>query len=274
MKFFVVIIIIVAAIIFLTAINPTKLYFREEGDKVATQPSDTDSHKFSFEPDPVDGVLVERGRNAYQAYGCWRCHSLGEDEEPGFGDEFNQGPDLEYVGSRLTKDQILESIISPNSSIPEPKDRYSVAGVSKMPSFNDPQALKDINDIAYFLSHSKIKHEEPSADSFIQLNDQSYVEVFQNSDEIFLLYFWAEWCFACHEIEPVLRNLAHQFNGKLKMCKISIDDNPILVQNYVPDLMFPCLVLVKRGNVISRIYGAQGQDDIELYFKNWIESYL
>lgn len=225
-------------------------------------------------PEVFDAEIAGRGESAFYAYGCWRCHSMGNDEVPGMRDELNLGPDLEDVGHRLSGHQIMEAIIFPNSTIAEPRELYSIDGLSRMPSFNDPAALKDINDIVYFLQHSKVEKKPSAAKQFHHVADQSYKEVIKESQEVLLFYFWAEWCFACHEIEPALVSLVPEFSGKVKFCKIAIDDNPLLIQEFVPDLQFPCMVMIKQGKVLDRIYGAQGQDDLEEFFRKWINSKL
>jgi len=94
------------------------------------------------------------------------------------------------------------------------------------------------------------------------------------ADGLVLLDFWAEWCVPCHEIDPVLAGLAPDYHGRVKICRINVDDNPDLVVEYVPDNIFPCLILMRNGELLDRRYGADPRMAIEPFFRKWFEQYL
>jgi thioredoxin 1 len=182
------------------------------------------------------------------------------------------GPDMADVGSRLNAEEILQSILRPNIAIAEPKEKHMVDGVSRMPEFEDPLAKDDINDIVLFLSQCKL-HAIPET-MVVEVTSENYNEIVENSNGLVLLDFWAEWCFACLEISPILDEIAPEYQDRIKFCKIEVDENPLLVEKFVPDVMFPCLVIVKDGKVVDRKYGMGGAQDPRLFFKDWFASFL
>ncbi len=67
--------------------------------------------------------------------------------------------------------------------------------------------------------------------------------------------FWAEWCAPCRAITPILEQLASDFEGKVKVVKINVDENPDLAQNYGVQAI-PTLLIFKNGQTVDRIVGA------------------
>jgi len=218
-----------------------------------------------------NAVAIGAGKAAFYDAACWRCHSLGDEELPGNPDFENQGPDLMFVGDRLNGDAILQSIIHPNKTIAEPaKDHSDPAGNSKMPSFADTLSPDAIENIVLYLSTNRLPTERSGA---IDVTTETFDAEVLQADILVLLDFWAEWCVPCHEIDPVLEKLAPEYRGRVKICRINVDDNPDLVADYVPDNIFPCLILMKNGQLLDRQYGTDPTMAIEPFFRKWFSGY-
>jgi len=93
------------------------------------------------------------------------------------------------------------------------------------------------------------------SDAIVHVSDASFEQDVLSSDLPVLVDFWAEWCGPCKMIAPVLDELAGEYAGKLKICKVDVDANP-----EVPGKFgirgIPTLILFKDGNAEATKVGA------------------
>jgi len=71
--------------------------------------------------------------------------------------------------------------------------------------------------------------------------------------------FWAEWCGPCKMIAPILNELAREYDGKLRITKLDVDENPATAMAYGV-MSIPTLILFKDGKPVERIVGLQPKD--------------
>ena len=76
-----------------------------------------------------------------------------------------------------------------------------------------------------------------------------------------LLDFWAEWCGPCKAISPIIEELASELDGKAKIGKVNVDENPEITNNF-NILNIPTLILVKDGEEAERIVGMNPKAEI------------
>ena len=73
--------------------------------------------------------------------------------------------------------------------------------------------------------------------------------------------FYADWCGPCKMMSPLMEKLSSEYEGKVKFCKINVDDEEELaIQNSVQSI--PLFVLYKDGQVIDKAVGARAEDEM------------
>jgi len=82
----------------------------------------------------------------------------------------------------------------------------------------------------------------------------------EKSDVPVLIDFWAEWCGPCRAIIPTLEQLADDYDGKLKVAKVNVDENRELAQKYGVRSI-PFLMIIKNGEVVETMVGALGKPE-------------
>lgn len=77
-----------------------------------------------------------------------------------------------------------------------------------------------------------------------------------NSDQPVVLDFWAEWCAPCRAISPILKQLAEDYDGKVKVVKMNIDENPKTPGKYGVRAI-PTVLAFQNGQVVEQLQGAR-----------------
>ncbi|HXQ23323.1 MAG TPA: thioredoxin [Candidatus Acidoferrales bacterium] len=88
-----------------------------------------------------------------------------------------------------------------------------------------------------------------------QVSDDAFEREVLKSDVPVLIDFWAPWCGPCKAIAPVVEDLAKEYEGRLKVVKMNVDDNPQTPSRYGVRGI-PNLILFKGGQVKDQIVGA------------------
>ncbi len=96
-----------------------------------------------------------------------------------------------------------------------------------------------------------------ASDKVQQVSDADFDSVV-GSETPTLIDFWAPWCGPCKAIGPVVEDLAAEYEGKVNIAKMNVDDNPATPGKFGIRAI-PTLILFKSGEVVDQITGAVGK---------------
>lgn len=85
-----------------------------------------------------------------------------------------------------------------------------------------------------------------------------------NSKVPVLVDFWAAWCGPCKMISPHIKSIAKEWEGKLKVCKINVDDAQDIATTYTV-MSIPSLMIFKEGKVLEKRVGVMSKKDLDKF---------
>ena len=102
--------------------------------------------------------------------------------------------------------------------------------------------------------------------SEINLTSKNYDEEVVKSQIPVLIDFWATWCGPCRAMMPVIEKIANENEGKIKVCKVNVDEESELASKF--DVMsIPTFVAIENGKVIGTSLGVQSKEEILQLFE-------
>ena len=94
-----------------------------------------------------------------------------------------------------------------------------------------------------------------------EVTDDSFALEVLESEKPVLVDFWADWCGPCRMIAPSVKAIADEYEDKLRVAKMDVDENPMTPGRYAI-VGIPTVMLFKGGEVVERITGALPKDRI------------
>jgi thioredoxin 1 len=96
----------------------------------------------------------------------------------------------------------------------------------------------------------------------VTLTQDNFAQQVSQSSTPVLVDFWAEWCGPCKMIAPLLDELADEYQGKVKIGKVNIDEQQSLATQYGIRAI-PTLLLINKGQVAEQMVGAKSKRDLK-----------
>jgi|TARA_B100001971_G_scaffold85216_1_gene78770 thioredoxin 1 len=101
-----------------------------------------------------------------------------------------------------------------------------------------------------------------SSEKVVTITDAEFESSVLQSDKPVILDFWAEWCQPCKMLSPTVEAIAGEYEEKIKVGKLNVDDNPNVATKYgirgIPTLLF-----FKGGEVVQQMVGVKSKAEIK-----------
>lgn len=95
----------------------------------------------------------------------------------------------------------------------------------------------------------------------IEVNDTNFKQEVLESELPVLVDFWASWCGPCHMVAPIVEEIAEEYEGRLKVCKLNVEEAPQTASSY-GIMSIPTLAVFKNGKVVDKVIGALPKSEL------------
>ncbi len=96
----------------------------------------------------------------------------------------------------------------------------------------------------------------------VHVTEQSFDQEVVKAETPVLVDFWAEWCGPCRLVAPIVEDFAREYEGKLKVAKVDVDDNQNLAMKF-NIMSIPTLGVFKGGQLVERIVGYMPKGELK-----------
>lgn len=101
-----------------------------------------------------------------------------------------------------------------------------------------------------------------ASEKVLVITKDNFENEVMKSDKPVLVDFWASWCGPCMAIAPIIVTLADEYDGKMKVCKVNVDNEGELTKKYRV-MSIPTILIFKNGEVVDKIVGSRSKSEFE-----------
>ncbi len=96
----------------------------------------------------------------------------------------------------------------------------------------------------------------------LEIEDSNFQNVVLESDTPVVVDFWAPWCGPCRIVSPIVEELSHDYNGKVRFVKMNTDENELAPMQFGIQVL-PTLVIFKDGREVNRLIGFSPKEQLK-----------
>jgi len=98
------------------------------------------------------------------------------------------------------------------------------------------------------------------SDKIVNITNDTFEEIVLKSSKPVVVDFWASWCGPCRMVAPIMEELANEFDGKVQITKVNVDDQGELAAQF-RIMSIPTVLVFKNGEVAEKIVGARTKEE-------------
>ena len=103
----------------------------------------------------------------------------------------------------------------------------------------------------------------------LEFTDANFQSKVLSANKLTLVDFWAEWCGPCRAMGPVIEKLSQEYEGKVNIGKLNVDNNPNVTNKY-GITSIPTLLFIKDGKVVCQLVGVYPKSKVEKKIKEFM----